>query len=68
MDVLIRFWSDQSGSIEMRYIDSFFFGRAPGEKIVELLHVTVTVADFFLPNFGITDPSLNTTNLNMMDD
>ena len=38
MDVLIRFWSDQSGSIETRYIDSFFFGRAPGEKIVELLH------------------------------
>ena len=59
MDVLVRFWSDQSGHIETRYIDSFFFGRAPGEKIVELLHELMlpTEQDIWYKMFNLSSDS-----------
>ena len=59
MDVLVRFWSDQSGHIETRYIDSFFFGRAPGEKIVELLHELMlpTEQDIWCKMFNLSSDS-----------
>ena len=35
MDVQIRFWDDQFGEVEIRYLDSRFFKRPNAENILE---------------------------------
>lgn len=37
MDILIRYWSEVANLVETKYMTSFMFGRAKGEKLVEML-------------------------------
>ena len=62
MDCLIRFWSKPNGQVLTKYLTSFFFAHAPGEKLVDFFCELVRNID--LPcekmfNTSSDGPSIN---------
>ena len=69
MDVQIRFWDDQSGEVETRYLDSRFFKRPNAENILEeLLKSIANLPEEKMSMLSMDGPNTNWTVLEKLTD